>query len=1148
MILRLKGRFVFFISLAIFFSLLFFPQKQLQARRIAGYLSEAEVAAQVAEHRSLFQANAGALPLELAQVVTEDPIISAIEGISEEASNLLLLPYYVDNRFEDVVPDKRDRIVIGIVYSMAYLRQFSNGEAAEILREISENTESAALVELLSENYDYKGSDNLLTEQLKAIGDYLSQPFTDDKPQKIAEIIRTRDKIVNTSRALRIGFEALNYQNSNLSGGILRAIADTPEIIQVVSGLRVAAIIGKDEFSGDIAELKEVLWAMRQAQGEIINILEVGGKLYVYNEYKVREAAMRAALQGSFDDMIAVTRTGLEHLIKKDIIGDTDGLFSNLAKVESEDSKANFVKIIAPAILAADSSQSYTYFDPKENIYRASGLAGQVIELEKQVPDAVYIATKDRVTALNHQLQAELENYRIFNHYAPIVVIDNTKKGQLEDNKTNIENLIRVYGSEIIHVASGADVEDTSKLVEEYAAKLKEEYQEFLGQGKLDSRVKAILDDKGIIVDGEIDENALKDYLNGNMFKHISGVRNHMLLLAAIRGDKIIMNMDDDAPAETYISLNREDYNQERQEKFDKAINGLIGEAKAVGINISTTDNIYQQIDELYQQWNDDDQRFRKLERKYFSFVAEDETQGLLPQAMEEIKRLQDQYLAAAQEMGINMTHMRYQSLMEPLADLMVRISDFAYEDGRKNKDTGGFMILPVNTFSQYSLLNQTVRDTDLMVFKDDLRGTMAVPGTKEELKAMLDKKILYVAYPFIGDQDTSALAQLVAYLSGNNLSSVELQHTHRSAFLNEGVTGFVGDTYIIFNRGMFSTEVIFPSIGRELRLEEPPYVKWIVNPIMNDGILSAFATVGGGQLRIIGERAYVIAGQDFTEVVGGVARSFYEAAVENFRQSNPKGDFMERLRELGREFINITSNLTLSEKQQVSLLEQREIRAQLMVELGIRRGIKEQELNVFKEQAGIIPSENEAEEIAKREQEIRDIDGALVEWANSFYLSRYSKVETAPGSKIYISTPKSDEDYFYKVWSDGEFLHWQKITPILTIEDKNGVNVVTNSEWKVLGGGVKELSSWEEGQLLEIEQGRWIAINNGIDQLLSEEHKAIVPALVGALKDDYLKKVIDDIVSSIRSDGETMVLWPDVLDIAKGMEADGLFAKLFGI
>ena len=48
---------------------------------------------------------------------------------------------------------------------------------------------------------------------------------------------------------------------------------------------------------------------------------------------------------------------------------------------------------------------------------------------------------------------------------------------------------------------------------------------------------------------------------------------------------------------------------------------------------------------------------------------------------------------------------------------------------------------------------------------------------------------------------------------------------------------GFVADTYVIFNRAVFDNTYTSPSIGRALRLEEPPYIKWIRSPIA-DGVV----------------------------------------------------------------------------------------------------------------------------------------------------------------------------------------------------------------------------------------------------------------------------------------------------------------------
>jgi hypothetical protein len=990
-----------------------------------------------------------------------DKIRENLASLSNEAKTLLILPYLVASM--DIPKDFG--YSVHLIYPLAYLRSLpyisrKNEKGREEVLEKIENIDPE-LASFLRENC---GKD--LSQQLEAIKDYFGLKFKGNIKDKIFKWIEKRDQVVSYSRALRIGIESLNIEaerlgkdDISLDEKVLNTIINNPEIASVVFGFKKMATVSKDKIS-DLNQLKKALWAFRNVEGPIINVVPLNDTTYcIYNEYALRREAIEKKLVNDINDLKQWTTSKLEEWIE-------DGKFNYLLdqeQVSNEDT--SFINNFASPIVSKD--KSFNFINKVEEkgeektyqIYRGGNLAKQVFELERAQPDTVFIATMNRAKALKIQLEAELVNYEIFRHWAPIVVIDNSKDGEdtdkaLSKNKDTIKELRKDYGAKIIHVAKGddADIKGTEELVREYAQNLAQKYN----SGR-DLAVEKILEEKGLLENGQVDPDKLFEYLKGNMFYHISGVRNHMLLLA--KDDDIIMNFDDDAPPETYM-----------------------------------------------------------VEEK----------------GGDEIQSLEDQYFP--NDFGIKITHQRYESLMD-LYEEMLKTGDFVYVSPRQTKENRKFIILPVNTLSQTKLLNKLVKETDLPAFKNDLRGTMGVPEDFEEVK---DKRIIYIAFPFVGDQDTSALAQLLSYLSGDNLESVNLQHTNRSAFLNQGVMGFAGNTYVIFNRALLwvGNEEIFPTIGRELRLEEPPYVKWIIAPVMGGKVLPAYAKVGGAQIREIGERAYVIAGQDITEVIGGVARRFYEKAVEKFLKENPdipktQEEKMARLRKLGEKFIEVAEkigekgiNLLTGDEEKI-LLEHREIRARLMAKLGRRRGEKTQNLEA-------------------KNQEIKDIDGALVQWARQFNLCDIEEKKDKDKEiwHYYVEDKKQRENYFYKIWVEDGRLKWQKMVPEMTVERIKGVNTVTKSKWVKIDGSriyEREIPSkvYHEGKIQEgrylykfkIEPERTIIM----DKLPEEGNYAIVPALRSDLEDDYLIKIVNKIISSLVSDGETMVLWPDVLDVAKG-------------
>lgn len=959
-------------------------------------------------------------------------------NLSYESKTILMLPYLVAS-FE--LPQG-----LNLIYPLAYLRSlpYTSTEhelsREDVLRELE--VIDSELSEFLRQNCE-----NKLEKQLLEIQNFFGISFSFDE---IINFIRMRDYIVSYARALRIGFEALNMEaerfgnaDLKLDQELLNSIFDNPDICQVLLGLKKASLI-KSEDIKDINKFRKILWAFRQVAGPIINIIELSDGYYLYNEYDLRREAILKGRIKDLNKLREMTRAHLEEMIKDDL-SKRSGIFYQLTQ---EIKDASLISKFASAIIFATGNFIKRDKINKTIYYKSGNLAKQVFELEKLAPDTVFIATMNRPEALKKQLEAELANYAIFRNRVPIVVIDDSSGDALSENKNTIDSLRQKYGALIVHIAQGTEIGSTRELVENYARGLINRFEE----GKLSAPAIEVLKKRGIIKGDGIDENSLITYLLSNMFCHISGVRNHMLLLA--KGDDIIMNFDDDAPPETYL---------------------------------------------------------------------------IEPQESDEIISLEDQYLP--NPWGIKVTHQRYEALMS-LHDEMLKIADFIYLSPRLTKEDDGFIILPIDTFSQTRLLNKTVEDTNLPVFKDDLRGTAGVPADFYKLK---DKRIIYVAFPFVGDQDTSALAQLLSYLQLDDLNSVNLQHTNRSAILGEGVIGFAGNTYVIFNRALLriGDGEIFPSIGRELRLEEPPYVKWIVAPVMGNSVLACYAKIGGAQIREIGERAYVIAGQDITEVIGGIKR-FYELAVEEFLANHPgipatPEEKMARLQELGKKFIEIaerlkSSSLELNRDEISLILEHRLIRARLMAELGRKRAEKE---------AGLKAST----------QEVKDIDGALVQWAREFKLIEIGEQKLEANKfRYFIPEKKRDENYFYKIWIEDDKLKYKKIVPDMIVERIKGIRIVKESEWKEIDSiiySIKKPSKiMQEESLLqarkklykiEIEEGKVIIM----DQLPQEGKYLIVPALSIELEDDYIKKVIDRIASSMISDGETLILWADVLSIA---------------
>ncbi|MFW6173453.1 MAG: glycerate kinase type-2 family protein, partial [Elusimicrobiota bacterium] len=499
--------------------------------------------------------------------------------------------------------------------------------------------------------------------------------------------------------------------------------------------------------------------------------------------------------------------------------------------------------------------------------------------------------------------------------------------------------------------------------------------------------------------------------------------------------------------------------------------------------------------------------------------------------AMGEIVDVKEQYFNQEYEI----THQRYESLMredidKPLADswkYMINLGNFhkkPREEKHKKQKEEEYQVIPVNTIRQANYLGKKVKDTDFQWFDHDIRGTMGVPGEEQG-----ENIIIYIPFPFGFDPDTSAKAQDLSFLKTPVKDKKNIQHTGQSAINGKGVTGFVGKTLVIFNRAALLNIIPFPTFGRDLRLEEPPYVIWVIDPVSGNTVAVLFAPVIGGQQREIGERMYVISTQDYTELVGSIARRFYEEAVSNFENEydgeNSKYDL---LKILGKKFIERANSFSLEEKEKEFLLKERRKRAELISKLGMQRAVKAENLKKLEEELKKLEEEakKRAEQEKKRaEQEIRDIDLIMVQYANDFDLYQAADVEENNYD------PSSENDYFYSLTKKGDNIYWKKLIPDIIIEVERGIKQATQSSWKEVGiGGEINIADISRNVPYEIEEGRSIIL----PYQLEENTEIILPAIPESLNDNFIKRVSNKASDQIRNDGEMFVLWPDIVEAAE--------------
>ncbi|MFA5350183.1 MAG: type I phosphomannose isomerase catalytic subunit [Candidatus Omnitrophota bacterium] len=1036
-------------------------------------------------------------PLELLDIVAPNnvtiPNWPALNRDWEYASNetltLIQLPYLVDVLFSG-----KHRFGLPMLYALAYLRTLPTSIRNNILKELVD-LGYATLA---------KGLDTYYNRHLPEQIEWIKSIWVNTREKDLSLFVELRDNVILRSRGLRVGVETSDAVDQS----VLEIISSNNVLLEVILGLRpMAAIEGlSDE---QILRIKEALWAMRQVEGAIINIFKTAeGKVIAYDEYLLKKFAV---LKGR---TLAVTTQGLEHLINKDLVA-KEGQFHELLQKEYNDSYA-VLRAIARVIITIYPHDKFATWDGE--VYRAGEISKKVFELRRPALEAEFLGTSMRTIALKNALIAELESQTIFNQRVPIVVIDGSDdKKVFYENKDNVSRISAQYDAEIILLSLDVFFED----LKNYAKHLANKYQAALDNNEeINPSVRRILEKYSILKEGKLDEAAMLNYVTRNAFFHISGLRNYTVLMG--KGDRVIMNIDDDAPAETYIvkKAQREDIRKERLSLRNKYIKEMYRKASEIlNIAINNELDFYRVLTQ-----NPDNAQLQELENLYFAFNANENT-ALIPQAMGEVGALDQQYLDK-DGLGnqLKLTHQRYQSLMEPLSKYMVTVSDFYYHCPRVEKKDNAFHVMPVNVLTPSRLIGKQLKDTDLLFMEKDLRGTMAQPVIdKERIASFQEQRIIYIPYPFILDQDASGLAQFIRYLQNPNKARTNLQHPDQAALIVDGVGGFAGDVNVIFNRAAFDNSIPTPTIGRDLRLEEPPYVVWISKPMRRGEVTVSYSKVAGGQQREIGERLYVISSQDFTEVAGGLSRALYEEAVRRFYKElaenkalNNPDDYMLRLVAIGDKYIEVAEEFKvkgLAGSQKDDLRYQQQIRAMLAAELGIQRAQKQAALATAKDKEDI-------------ERQIQDIDLILVQFSDDFYLYRTNNRKAND-----YGPQNKDRDYMYAITVDNENIAWKAVTPSINIEKRRGILVPVATQWLPTGkSGSISKALWQAGIPLEIEPGRSIILN----QLPENNQEAIVPAIVESLTKEFLMAIENKVGNQVALDGELLIMWPDILGGAK--------------
>ncbi len=1115
------------------------------------------------------------LPLEL------EPVLAQLKGLEElvngALSNLEVVDYTIGTQSttEDL------KAMIG-TESLSLL---STGYLAQRLFKAEQDVKTISYLYMLSyfrslpheKRHQAKGELNELTSGNEShLGDKLFMEINLDlddviNNKDLKALIILRDQVVSRTRALRIAFET-----SGLNMNDLELITRNPKLLHTVLGLRTAAAIENNYTNNELSRLKTLLNVFDHVEGAAINLTHLAdGQIYIYDEYLVKLIVFDQ--NNHKKSSLSLHNEGVEHLIGLDMAKRSGELYhlTEASCIINDRSLNLLIKSIAGPLLTDRKDDRFTSWDSERYIWRSAGLGSRFYELERPNVDVVAMATIDREVATYNQIETELENWRIFNRRPIFMLIDDsgvTRDGKpdspnpiLDANIRNLERLHKKFGDRFIHLTYENRDSDQAAWAEATFNRLEAK----LKNNNLEPVLMTILKEyrEGNILLNEdgcsINKTAFTKYISSNIFRHISGVRNYTFLKAL--GYRV-MSEDDDAPPETYVVLPKdlEQIRNRRETARNNVMKELFSESsKILGKQITSEE-------QLYQFWVNETNpekltQLDKLEDIYFGY-SKDGDCGLIPQAVEQIRTYSSHYM----DPRYKRTHQRYEGLSRPqaghdqdgriiyedLPEYLITINDFYYRPGRIEKDDNQCSVFPVNIIGSTRDLGKKVKDTNLMVFSNNLRHTVAMPADATTIEETQEKIIEYIAFPFINDHDTSGMAQFIRYLLSKTKFWYDLQHTHQSSLIVNSVRGYVTFGYAIFNRSAFRNFIPGVSIGRELRLEEPPYIPWVKSPLFKGELVVSSGKVGGGQQRQPNERNYCISQQDNTEVLGTTARRIYEKAVENYYEhinKLPEDDLLKqednhygRSLLLGNYYIDEAKAFKLNDLEIEQLKSERNFRSQMATTLGIQIVQMEEKLLNVQNTGEVSNSGKDA-----LQPQLQDMCLILVQMADDFDL--YNALDRRKND---YSPKDPTNDYFYRLRMQGATLFYKKVSPQLTVENVKGIMIATKAGWVELEAE-KQLELDETNRTsvkdelcdairIEIEPGRFVFMEK--DRLPEDGQEFYVTAASQDHEKDFIIGVEKHIMDYVQHDGEAIALWAILTNEAQKLDSSHEMDELLGI
>ncbi|MDD4179644.1 MAG: hypothetical protein PHH14_06330 [Candidatus Margulisbacteria bacterium] len=692
--------------------------------------------------------------------------------------------------------------------------------------------------------------------------------------------LKKLDSFIDRANALKYLFAA----KPDLVPEIQTALFRNSPLGQVVFGLKTAALVENNFSEKYFQDLEYLLSAFNLMIGEKIQLLRLrDGRLYVYDQNILRSKA----LVGDF--RFAVTRTGLELLIQRDLAARRGVYFDQLAQ---------------PSVDAENFGELFQILNRPGT--RLS--AWQRPDLDK-----LYLVTYQRPKALDRALTRQQEVMALYGHHLPVFIIDDTQEpaqsqgnGPTADDTRAVVEQFRQKGMGLEYLSR----EQKEKLISACIEQLQELYSRQLADGELDERVKREVVLAGD--QGQIDKNKIAAIVKESFRDNIAGARNVSIAL----GQNEKMGCFDDDSFPFVVTLKRQCRDEivaEREEKFYLLFKKMIDKLYAALPAARNFDDI------LVNHW--DKHLVQAILRKYYAYDPKADS-GLLPRARGEIispdieHRLRfDNILQARLPRNLVATEDGVAIDIDEAEEKLERLPQMTW------KIAAGALGKPLDQLPAY------------LGARNDLRGIGIEP--MPSAPDWGGRLVGGVTTHFSGDRDWSASSLLNGILSKGGKAFYFNRVTVKTGHL-----GLLGSRQAGFAMFCFNTTTLdhtrdrgfypVPTPAAWARLEEPFYYTSLKGAI--DGTTMAWSAATGGHDRLPGERRPKLAKQMKWEMSAEIAWRIYEKAVA--KMNVQAGAPAEKLKALGGILLALAEEFSFTDEQMnaIGLIRQKftEIRSEL--------------------------------------------------------------------------------------------------------------------------------------------------------------------------------------------------------------------------